>query len=197
MRNDNKTSSDSNVLMRRARRAAITSSGKTIPTTLKSFRRISMKARNVFTAWLSGSALLLCAGVNAETVNYTGTIHTLPTRLVMPLANGSSVVNASAHGYAAMYANSEAPILMEVTCTGMGLLEPDAEMVTDLEVYCRMDDDDDGFDLHGIDGPDGLEATIIGGSGRWAGATGSGSFRRTEVSETSSEATFNLEIKNP
>jgi hypothetical protein len=147
---------------------------------------------------LTVAVLMLSYGaVNAETVTFKGRSNTQSTQLQLPLANGSTVVTAAATGFAAMMSDKgEHPILFAMKCTGMGMLGADAPQ--DIDFYCSfMENETDGFDMHGSEKPDGSKATIIGGSGRWAGATGGGTFKRTQTSQTSGSSTFDLKITTP
>jgi hypothetical protein len=148
--------------------------------------------------FLAVAALMLCYGAaHAGTFNFKGSANTQSTQLQLPLANGGTVVTAGATGVAAMVSEQDAhPILFVMRCTGMGMLGTDG--VQDIEFYCSfMANEKDGFDMHGSEKPDGSKATIVGGSGRWAGATGGGTFKRTQTGETSGRTTFDLKITTP
>jgi hypothetical protein len=62
-------------------------------------------------------------------------------------------------------------------CAGLAYLSPTGDVST--SVYCTFTESGgDSFDLHGRgDGVSG-SVEIIGGSGKWAGATGTGTIKR-------------------
>jgi hypothetical protein len=140
----------------------------------------------VLCVWSLGFALL-AFNVSAKTQS---------TQIRMPLANGNTVATAAALGSAAMSSKeTENPVLLDMKCSGMGLLD---DTSTSLVYYCTfVENDVDQFDVKGIETPEGSSAEVIGGSGKWAGATGSGKFDRTATSETSSTSTFELTIETP
>ncbi len=134
------------------------------------------------------------AGAAADTATYTGSASSSVSKTVLPLGNGASVVMATTHGVAAISTNP--PTLLEMNCAGMGLLAADDSHRTDF--YCTFkENENDSLDVKGIDGPDGGTATVIGGSGKWQGATGEGTFRRVSGTESSSSSTFELKITTP
>jgi hypothetical protein len=146
------------------------------------------------------SILLLCAlgamstGSRAETVEISGSLRTTVAKTLMPLGNGGSVITASNHGVAAI--STSPPTLMDVKCVGMGHLPPEGDHATDF--YCTFSaNEEDRLDLKGTDGPAGGTATVIGGSGKWQGATGGGTFTRESSTETTSSSTFQLKLTTP
>jgi hypothetical protein len=85
---------------------------------------------------------------------------------------------------------------MDVKCVGLGYLPPDGDHAMDF--YCTFSaNDEDRFDVKGTDGPKGGTATVIGGSGKWQGATGSGTFMREASTETTGSSSFQLELSIP
>jgi hypothetical protein len=145
-------------------------------------------------------AALLCAltavvtGAKAETATYTGSATSSVTKSILPLGNGGSVVTATSSGMAAISTNP--PTLLEMNCAGLGLVSAESSHSTDF--YCTFKaNENDSLDVKGTDGPEGGQATVIGGSGRWQGATGSGTFKRVSSSDTSSSSTFELNVTTP
>jgi len=146
------------------------------------------------------SILLLCAlgaaplGAQAETVELSGSLRATVAKTLMPLGNGGSVITASSHGIAAV--STSPPTLMDTNCAGMGYLPAEGEPET--EFYCTFSaNENDRLDLKGTDGPGGGTATVIGGSGKWQGATGGGSFTREASTDTTSSSTFKLKLTTP
>ncbi len=146
------------------------------------------------------SILLLCAlgavtqGAPAETVELSGSLRMTVSKTLMPLGNGGSVITAASHGIAAI--STSPPTLLDAKCVGMGYLPAEGDHAT--EFYCSFSaNEEDRLDLKGSDGPAGGTATVIGGSGRWRGATGGGSFKRETSTETTSSSTFELKLTTP
>jgi len=146
------------------------------------------------------SILLLCAlgamapAAQADTVELSGSLRMTVGKTLMPLGNGGSVITASSHGIAAI--STTPPTLLDAKCVGMGYVPAEGEHAT--EFYCSFSANEvDRLDLKGTDGPAGGTATVIGGSGKWQGATGGGSFKRETSSETTSSSTFELKLTTP
>lgn len=130
-----------------------------------------------------GAACLLAGAVSAstatagETLELTGRLYADRAANLLPLANGTGVMNVEVSGIAAMSGNP--PVIYAVGCAGLGLV--DAEGKADTQVYCTFTESDaDAFDVKGKvrEGDGKLE--VIGGSGRFAGATGGGRFLRAD-----------------
>ena len=132
----------------------------------------------------------------AETVIYTGTGNVTSDEDQMPLANGSSVVTATSRGVAAL--STSPPAVMDIRCTGMGVLRADDDY--GMVYYCTLVDTrnrGDAFDIKGIETPDSNKVEIVGGSGRWQGATGAGTVEQLRSSGSTSAFTFTFEITTP
>ena len=138
--------------------------------------------------------LAVAAGAAAETVTYTGSATAAVSKLMLPLGNGASVVTAANHGIAAI--STSPPSLLQMDCLGLGLLSAKDDYSTDF--YCTFsENEENSFDVKGTDGPDGGKATVIGGSGKWKDATGSGTFKRVSSTESSSSITFEITVTTP
>ncbi len=134
------------------------------------------------------------AGALAETATYTGSATTTVSKSILPLGNGGSVIMAASSGVAAI--STTPPTLLDMNCVGMGLLGEGSSHQTDF--YCTFKaNENDSLDVKGTDGPEGGQATVIGGSGKWKGATGTGTFKRVSSTETSSSSTFELNVSTP
>jgi hypothetical protein len=143
---------------------------------------------------LFSALMTVGAGAAAETSKFTGTTAASVTKSIMRLGNGGSVVRASSSGVAAI--STSPPTLLEMNCEGLGLIDGNNSYSADF--YCTFKaNDTDSFDLKGTDTPQGGKATVIGGSGKWNGATGSGTFTRTSSTETSSATNFEISITTP
>lgn len=150
---------------------------------------------------LRAAASLLCVVIlgpaQADTTSYAGTMETYPVKRVMPLGSGDSVISGAADGVATIVVTTGGtPVLLSVICSGLGLLGEDT--LKHLDFYCSFTaDDDNSFDVHGREDASGFKAAIIGGSGRWKGATGTASFERVAVTESSAQTNFKLEMATP
>ncbi len=157
-----------------------------------------MKFENFF---YRASVITLCLAfssiASAGSMTYTGSASTTSTQVEMPLANGGTVITANATGVAAMNSKSVPnPILFGLRCSGLGMVE--GESGGAIEFYCTfMENDVDQFDIKGTEHAGETKITVIGGSGRWEKATGSGTLKRTATSVNSSRSTFDLTIITP
>ena len=147
-----------------------------------------------FRAWTWGLiGIAGCAAATAgETQEYTGRVYADRTSSLLPLGNGTGVMNLQVSGTAAMSGNP--PSMFLVQCAGLGLV--DAEGKASSDVYCTFDENDtDAFDVKGkvVEGEGNLE--VIGGSGRFAGATGSGKFQRTSTAGDDSAGIIQVKIR--
>ncbi len=110
-----------------------------------------------------------------ETVTYRGTGTFVATRTLMPLANGGAAIHLS-NQVVATIAPSE-PGFIFGDCAGLGYLSPDSAY--EVHVFCTFTETgNDSFDVKGEGGVKGGGVEIIGGSGKWMGATGTGTFTR-------------------
>lgn len=126
---------------------------------------------------LAGLAMGMTA-MAGETLEYSGRIVAQRTSTLLPMGNGTGVMNIQVSGTAAM--SGDPPSMFLVQCAGLGLVDTEGKASSD--VYCTFaETDTDAFDIKGevVEGEGNLE--VIGGSGRFAGATGSGKFQRTST----------------
>ena len=140
--------------------------------------------------------LMLSNSVYAgQTSKHTGTVYATPVKYLMPLGNGDGVLIMQSAGIVAM--SGEPPTIQALSCAGMGLEKPDATTTTDF--YCNLkENSEDSFDIKGTIGGEGAGGfDVIGGSGKWAGATGKGEFVRVDESESSKKTVFHVEITVP
>ena len=150
-------------------------------------------------AWLAGALVWALAGGTAwagETVVYTGSGNVRADDSLMPLASGDAVTTAAAMGVAAL--STTPPMVMDVRCSGMGIIKAGGDK--GMVFYCTFTDSlmtDDAFDIKGVEGPDGTRVEVVGGSGRWQGATGTGSIVDTGTVEPVSTFEFEFEIVTP
>ncbi len=141
-------------------------------------------------------AMLLVLGPASagETVSYNGSGNYTAQKLTMTLGNGDMVFTAWNEGMATI--STDPPILLFGRCMGLGLI--DISDAYSADVYCTFRaNDEDSFDVKVRSGADGCKAEVIGGSGRWAGATGTASMTRTSEQENSGTYTFEIEMTTP
>ena len=129
------------------------------------------------------------------TSKYTGTVYSTPVQNLMPLGNGDGVLIMQSSGIVVM--SGEPPTMHELSCSGMGLEKPDENVTTDF--YCNIkENSEDSFDIKGTVGGEGAGGfDVIGGSGKWSGATGRGEFVRVEEAEKSNKTVFQVELTVP
>ena len=109
----------------------------------------------------------------------------------MPLASGDAVVLGTAQGVAAI--STSPPSILELRCSGMGIAKMQGEVGS--VFYCTFSDPTNtanGFDVKGIERGNSSSLEVVGGSGRWAGASGTGTLNR--ISEWSDGGSFELEL---
>ena len=107
----------------------------------------------------------------AETL--TGRVYASVTHNLMPLGNGSAAINTETVGIVAM--GGDSPMVYKLTCIGLGIQDTEDKFTNN--VYCTFKrNENDRFDIEArlIDGKGNLK--VIGGSGRYAGASGKGSY---------------------
>ncbi len=143
--------------------------------------------------------LISCPLHAAETTKYTGTVYASPVKHLMPLGNGDAVLVIELAGIIALSDNP--PTLGTLVCTGMGLQKADSSTSTDF--YCNIkQNDEDSFDFKGnaaetTDGKSKGSFDVIGGSGKWANATGKGKFKRLMKTDTGTKTVLEVEITVP
>ncbi len=145
-----------------------------------------------FTALAAG---LLAAGtVHADTKTYTGMGNVVRQELTMNLGNGQTVFSARSEGMATI--STEPPALLAVKCMGLGLIT--GEDAFGADVYCTFrQGGQDAFDVMAKSGPAGGTATVIGGSGKWKGATGTANFKRLSTTENGGSFSYKITITTP
>ncbi len=134
-----------------------------------------------------------------QTAKYTGTVYASPIKHLMPLGNGDAVLIIEVAGIVALSGNP--PTMGTLTCSGMGIETPDENTTTDF--YCNIKENgEDSFDLKGkatetADGQSQGSFDVVGGSGKWANATGKGKFNRLLKTDAGTKTVLEVEIKVP
>jgi hypothetical protein len=138
-----------------------------------------------------GCAILLLAtqGAMAESIEYTGRVYADRAANLLPLGNGNGAMTVQASGVVAMSGNP--PSLFALGCAGLGLVDKEGDATMD--VYCSLTEDGaNAFDLKGKVHKGEGKFDVIGGSGRFAGATGTATYKRLG---DASSGTGVLEVK--
>ena len=148
------------------------------------------------TTALVAIALAASAGAGAgETVTYKGTGTYSVTRSLLPLANGGAALLLVNDTVAAIEPSESG--FMYGDCAGLGYLDADGK--SSLNALCTFDvTAADGFVIR-IDGdPEaGASTRVIGGRGKFADATGTGTLRRKYVEGDRGSYEFEFKITTP
>ena len=114
-------------------------------------------------------ALLIAGTAQAGEQRYVGSGTYFATRVLMPLGNGGAAVKMDNEVVLSIAPSRVGFLFGE--CTGLGYISPQAEFTS--TVYCTLrEDDEHSIDIHAERTADGANGEVIGGSGRWEGASG-------------------------
>ncbi len=131
--------------------------------------------RIVYLLGIGLGIMLPLANVAADTVTYRGTGTFVASRVLMPLANGGAAIQLINETVATIEPSESGFIFGD--CSGLAYTSPEANFT--VTVYCTFTETgNDSFDVKGEAVNGRGKAEIIGGSGKWAGATGTGAFKR-------------------
>jgi hypothetical protein len=129
-----------------------------------------------------------------ESVTYRGTGTYVLARTLLPLANGGAVMQL-VHETVATIEPSETGFIFG-DCAGLGYLTVDGEYTG--EVYCTFaENDSDHFDVRGSGKRDSATVEILGGSGKWSGATGTGTLKRKWADGNRGTYEYEFKIATP
>ena len=144
-------------------------------------------------AW--AAAMLMSPTVSAgETVTYKGMGTYEVMRAVLPLANGDAAIHLS-HNIVATIEPSKSGFIYG-DCAGLGHLTVEGKYSGAL--YCTFTETgNDSFDLKAVTADDSGSVEIIGGSGKWADATGTGSLKRKYTAENGGSYLYEFSITTP
>ena len=146
------------------------------------------------TAAVVVAGLTVGPAMAGETVNYKGSGTYTAQKLTLTLGNGDIVFAGWNEGVATI--STDPPMLLFSKCMGLGRVTENDDFSND--VYCTFRANDaDAFDVKGHSDSEGGKGEIIGGSGRWAGATGAVRMKRESQTENSGTYTFELELTTP
>ncbi len=137
------------------------------------------------------ASLTVSAG---ETVTYEGMGTYDVMRAVLPMANGGAAIHLS-HNIVATITPSETGFIFG-DCAGLGYLTVEGRYSGAL--YCTFTETgDDSFDLKAVTRDDSGSVEIIGGSGKWADATGTGSVKRKYSAGNRGSYEYEFNISTP
>ena len=141
------------------------------------------------------TVMLMSPTVSAgETVTYKGMGTYEVLRVVLPLANGGAAVQTSNNVVATIEPSESGFIFGD--CAGLGYLT--AEGSHSASVYCTFTETgNDSFDPKAVTQDESGTVEIIGGSGKWAGATGTGSVKRRYTAERRGSYEYEFRITTP
>jgi len=129
-----------------------------------------------------------------ETVIYKGMGTYEAMRAVLPLANGGAAVQLSNNIVATIEPSESGFIFGD--CAGLGYLTAEGSYSGD--VYCTFTETgNDSFDVKGVVRDKSGSVEILGGSGKWTGATGKGSIKRKYSAGTQGSYEYEFSITTP
>lgn len=154
-----------------------------------------MKLRPVILSAAALSVLAVGSALAGETITYRGTGTYRATHSLLPLAHGGAVVHLANETVATIEPSEPGFIFGD--CAGLGYMTVDGTM-TAVESYCTFrESEQDAFDIHNkVTGDEGM-IEIIGGSGKWKGATGTGTVRRKFLDGKRGSYEYELKMTMP
>ncbi len=144
---------------------------------------------------LAAGMVLMSVAVHAgETVTYQGKGTYFATRALLPLASGGAGVIVTNDVVATIEPSDTGFLFGE--CAGVGYLPAEGQITSN--VYCAFKETgEDSLDVHLAVEGDKAKVTVLGGSGKWAGATGSGTVARTFEASNRGGYTYEWTVKTP
>ncbi len=149
--------------------------------------------------WAIVLGLALTSGVSTawavNTVTYKGTGTFVATRVALPLANGGAAIHLTNDIVATIEPSQTGFIYGD--CAGLGYLSAEAEYSVD--AYCSfIESAADGFEIKAkLAVPAGGTVEIIGGRGKWADATGTGTIKPKHIEGSRGTYDYEFEITTP
>lgn len=155
---------------------------------------MSTKQKTIVTSIAMISLLAVGGAPAGETVIYRGTGTYEAAQVLMPLANGDAVVHLTNDTIATIEPSERGFIFGD--CAGLGFITAEGKLST--ESYCTFhESNEDAFDLHNKVTGDRGTVEVIGGSGKWKGATGTGTLKRKFVEGDHGTYEYELKITTP
>ncbi len=145
-----------------------------------------------FIPLIAGLSIAQVADAGSDT--YTGSGRVIRNEMTMNLGNGQMVYSANSEGVATI--STEPPALLRVKCMGLGRTVEQSG--SDTDIYCTFRlDAENAFDVKAKATAKGGTANVIGGSGKWSGATGTVTFVQTSAADTAGSFTYKMTITTP
>jgi len=143
----------------------------------------------------AAAALLASSGIAlAETVTFKGTGTYSVVRALMPLSNGGAALHLS-HDTIATVEPSESGF-MSGDCAGLGYISPEGEV--SIDSICNFSlNSKDGLVIRGKADLEGSKVKVIGGSGKFTGATGTGTMTRKWVEGNRGSYDYEVKVTTP
>jgi hypothetical protein len=142
------------------------------------------------------ATLVLCLSgtATADTVTLKGRGTYFVHRALMPLGNGGAAVHVT--NKTVMSVEPSETGVMFGECAGLAYLTPDAKYAS--RIYCNFTESaEDTLVVQGDVSPDGGKLAIIGGSGRWKDATGSGKIMPLGEDDEQGRYAYELQVVTP
>ena len=160
--------------------------------------RISTHSRRAaprIAAAVLAAATLCSAGLAAaETMTVTGKGTYFVNRELMPLADGSAAIHVAAT--TVVSAEPSASGVMFGECAGLAHLAADSTYKS--RMYCNFTENGtDTFAIQGDMTPEGGQVLVIGGSGRYKGATGNGKLKALGEEGGQGRYSYEFQITTP
>ncbi len=134
------------------------------------------------------------ATLAGETVTYRGSGTYFVSRALMPLSNGDAAVHMSNKTIATIEPSESGFIFGN--CLGLGYISSESAFTAN--IYCTFTETgNDSFDIRGSTQDNTGTIEIIGGSGKWAEASGTGSVKRKYEQEFQGSYDYEFEITTP
>jgi hypothetical protein len=153
--------------------------------------------RKTLAGFIAAAAVLaFCAPGSAvaatTTVKGKGTYFV--KRALMPLGDGGAVIHTTATTVASADVSVGGVLFGE--CAGLVHISGDGQAKS--RVYCNFaESDDDVFVIEADMGLEGGAVRVIGGSGKWKGASGTGTLKRTGESDANGTYEYEFNIVTP
>ena len=143
----------------------------------------------------AAAALLASSGIAlAETVTLKGTGTYSVVRALMPLSNGGAALHLS-HDTIATVQPSESGF-MSGDCAGLAYISPEGEV--SIDSICNFSlNSKDGLVIRGQADLEGSKVEVIGGSGKFTGATGTGTMTRKWVEGNRGSYDYEVKVTTP
>lgn len=140
------------------------------------------------------AVLSIPVAVTAETVTLKGKGTYFVNRDLMPLGNGGAVLHTTNTTVVSVEPSESGVMFGE--CAGLAYIAPDSSLRSRL--YCNFSENGtDTFVVQADLGPKGNGIEVLGGSGRWKDATGTGKVTPVREADQQGFYTYEFHISTP